>query len=217
MLIFRKFCFFFLLLLVTASLQAQTPNVAGQQATDIPLSADEVKPLQEGNKIPAVSLLTPEGDTFNLNAFVKEQPAVLIFYRGGWCPYCNAHLQELMEADSQLRSLGYQILAVSPDKPEKIAESIEKHEMTYRLLSDTAMTAAKAFGVAFKVEDKTIQKYKENNLDLEEASGQKHHLLPVPSAFIIDQEGIVRYVYYNSNIKARLKGETLIEKVKEVL
>lgn len=215
--IFRNTCFFILLLLVTAPLQAQTSTAAGQQATDVPLSADAVRPLQEGNKIPSIMLATPEGESFDLNAFVKEQPAVLVFYRGGWCPYCNAHLQELMDADPRLRALGYEILAVSPDRPEKLAESIEKHEMSYRLLSDTAMTAAKAFGVAFRVEDKTIKKYKEHNLDLEEASGQKHHLLPVPSVFILDREGVVRYVYYNPNIKDRLKAESIIQQAKEVL
>lgn len=201
---------FLFLFLATTFLQAQTSSA-------IPLSAAEVSPLKEGSPIPPISLTTPEGAPFLLNAFVEEQPVVLIFYRGGWCPYCNMHLKELMEADPELRALGFEILAVSPDKPAKLAESMEKHEMTYRLLSDTAMSAAQAFGVAFKVEDTTIEKYKGYGIDLEEASGEKHHLLPVPSVFIIDREGFIRYAYHNPDYKTRLDTEELIKKASEAL
>ena len=212
-----KFLFFSFLLLVTAVLQAQTPTAGKQPAAVVPISADAVNPLKEGSKIPSVSMTTPEGESFNLNAFVKEQPVVLVFYRGGWCPYCNLHLKELMEADPKLRALGFEILAVSPDKPRKLAESIEKHEMTYRLLSDTAMSAAQTFGVAFKVEDMTIEKYKGYGIDLEASSGEKHHLLPVPSVFIIDRQGIVRYAYHNPDYKTRMDTEKLLEQAKKVL
>lgn len=54
---------------MTASLQAQTPTAGGQQATAIPLSADAVSPLEEGNKIPPITLATPEGESSNLNVF----------------------------------------------------------------------------------------------------------------------------------------------------
>jgi peroxiredoxin len=166
-----------LLLFAAVSLQAQNADTAGRQ--QIPSSADAVEPLEAGRKMPSVKLKTPEGAAFDLNAFVQKQPVVLIFYRGGWCPYCNVHLQELMEADPQLRTLGYQILAVSPDKPQKLAESQEKHHLTYQLLSDPAMQAAKAFGVAFQVDEKTAKKYKETRIALPEGSAENQYLLPV--------------------------------------
>lgn len=214
-----RYIFFIIILLFWGiSLQAQTA-VADQQAADsIPLKAEDVNPLEEGSKIPPIRLTTPEGEPFDLNAYVQEQPAVLIFYRGGWCPYCNIHLRELMDADSALRALGYEILAVSPDKPQKLAESVEKHQMSYRLLSDSDMSAAKALGVAFKMEETAVNKYRdEYGIDLEGASGEKHHLLPVPSVFIIDREGFLRYVYYNPDIRDRLDAEILIERAEEAL
>jgi peroxiredoxin len=213
--IFKHIFFLLFLLFVATSLHAQTPTPAGQQAAANPLSADAVSPLEKGSKIPTVRLTTPEGELFNLNAFVKEQPAVLIFYRGGWCPYCNVHLKELMDADAKLRSLGYQILAASPDKPQKLAESLEKHQMTYRLLSDSAMNAAKAFGVAYQVAGSTVKKYQENGIDLEEASGENHQLLPVPAVFIIDQKGVVCYAYHNPDYKTRIEVEKLLKQAKK--
>ena len=213
-----KISFAFLILFFLAvDLQAQTPASGGEKTYAVPLSADGVDPLKKGSRIPDLSLTTPEGELFDLNAYVKDQPVVLVFYRGGWCPYCNAHLQELMEADPKLRSLGYEILALSPDKPEKLAESFEEHELTYKLLSDSEMKAAKAFGVAFKVEDSTVKKYKEYGINLGVASGENHPLLPVPSVFIVDKKGIIRYVYSNPDYKVRLKSEELVQQAQEAL
>lgn len=213
----RRFYTLLFLLFVSTALQAQTSAAEGQQTTAVPTSADAVNPLAKGSSLPSIRLTTPEGDTFDLNAFVKEQPVVLVFYRGGWCPYCNVHLKELMDVDPELRALGYQILAVSPDKPQKLAESMEKHEMTYRLLSDTAMRAAQALGVAFQVEDNAVEKFREYGIDLEESSGEKHHLLPVPSVFIIGRDGIVEYTYHNPDYKTRLDAEELIKQAKAAL
>jgi peroxiredoxin len=198
-------------------LQAQTSAVSEHQTTAIPSSAEAVTPLKVGKKIPAVNLNTPEGDSFNLNAFVKEQPVVLIFYRGGWCPYGNVQLQELMEADPQLRAMGYRILAVSPDTPEKLAESMEEHEMPYTLLSDRNMEAAKAFGVAYQIAESTAKKHQASGIELASGSDEEQHLLPVPSVFIIDQEGSIRYAYYNPDYKTRLKVEDLLQEAKKAL
>jgi peroxiredoxin len=129
--------------------------------------------------VPEVTLRTADGEAFDLSAAVSRKPAVLIFYRGGWCPYCNLHLGQLQEAEADLVKLGYQILAISPDRPAKLAESVEKGKLSYTLLSDAAMDAAKAFGIAFRVDDTTVEKYKGYGIDLEAASGQAHHLLPV--------------------------------------
>lgn len=217
MTIFKHFFSLLFLLLITTALQAQTTTASEQQASVIPSSAEAVSPLEEGNKIPAVNFTTPEGESFNLNDFVQEQPVVLIFYRGGWCPYCNVHLQELMDTDPQLRAMGYQILAVSPDTPEKLAESLEKHEMTYKLLSDRNMDAAKAFGVAYQADPSTVKRYKENGIELTKGPVEDQHLLPVPSVFIIDREGVIRYVYYNSDITTRIKTEDLLQEAQEAL
>lgn len=206
---------FLLLILVAASLKAQSPTAGEREASAIPASASAVNPIEKESKIPVVNFTTPEGKSFDLNAFVKEQPVVLIFYRGGWCPYCNVHLQELMEADPELRALGYEILAVSPDPPEKLAESVEKHKMTYRLLSDSAMNGSKAFGVAYQADSSTVNKYKKSGIELTKGPAENQHLLPVPSVFIIDQKGTLRYVYYNADFRTRIKNKDLLQAAKK--
>jgi peroxiredoxin len=141
-------------------------------------TAIEEKPLVAGQPIPEVSLRTADGDIFALKAAVKEQPLIVIFYRGGWCPFCNRHLGQLQEAQPQLMELGYRILAISPDRPEKLASY---------------------------------------NIDIEAASGETHHLLPIPAVFIVGQDGVIDFSYANPDYKTRLSSEVLLAAAKAAL
>ena len=172
------------------------------------------QPLKIGTQIPDLTLKTAGGEPLNLPAAAKEQPLVLIFYRGGWCPYCNAHLGQLQEIDPQLRELGYRIIAISPDRQEKMAESLDKTKMTYTLLSDSSMAAAKAFGLAFEVDTEMLKKLDSYNIDIEEASGEKHHMLPVPAVFLVGTDGVIDFVYANPDYKIRIDPEVLLAEAK---
>lgn len=66
---------------------------------------------------------------------------------------------------------------------------------------------------AFRVDDKTYQRLLQHDIDLEEASGKKHHLLPVPSVFIVDAEGTITFRYYNPDYRERLSSEALLEAI----
>ncbi|MGR3319264.1 MAG: redoxin domain-containing protein [Candidatus Anammoxibacter sp.] len=126
-------------------------------------------------------------------------------------------LGQLRTIETELVRLGYLIIAVSPDSPETLSEHIEQNEYNYILLSDKKLVAAKAFGIAFKVDDATVGKYREFGIDIEEASGEGHHLLPVPSVFIIDKDGIVRFAHVNPDYKVRLEPEELLKAAQGVL
>jgi peroxiredoxin len=85
------------------------------------------------------------------------------------------------------------------------------------LLSDAQMNAARAFGIAFRVDDATVQKYKEYNIDLEAASGATHHELPVPAVFIIDRNGVIRFAHWDPDYKVRMKGEEILAAAREAV
>ena len=174
----------------------------------------EIKPLMVGTSIPAVPLKTADGQPFDLTAAAKDQPLVVIFYRGGWCPYCNLHLAELQKIDPQLRELGYRIIAISPDKPSELVKSMEKGHLSYTLLSDSSVKAAAAFGLVFTVGDGTLKKYETDGIDLEAASGESHHMLPVPAVFIVGTDGVIDFVHANADYKVRLDSAVLLAAAK---
>jgi len=178
-------------------------------------SAAEAKPLQVGARVPDASIRGLDGKVVRLRSVLRGKPTVLIFYRGGWCPFCNAHLSDLAKIEPEIQNRGYQIIAVSPDVPAELAKMVDKDHLTYRLFSDSTAEAMKKFGVAFRVDDATFSKYRDSyHIDLEKWSGETHHILPVPSVFIVDRAGKLVFVHSNPDYKVRLKGEDVLEAIK---
>ena len=124
---------------------------------------------------------------------------------------------QLQTINSRLVELGYQIIAISPDRPEKVRTVLEKSSYDYRLLSDPKLEAALALGVAFKVDAKTFEMYKGYGIDLEAASGETHHLLPVPSVFVLDTAGEIKYTFADPNYKVRIDPDVLLAEAESAL
>jgi len=201
---------------ITAAALLLASRVPAEVAS-VPSDPKLVKPIAVGQSLPDIKLKAADEATFDLNASIAAKPTVLIFFRGGWCPYCNMHLGALQAAEEKLVGLGYQIIAVSPDRPGIIEAPAEKNELSYSLYSDQDMTAAMAMGIAFRLDDETIEKYKGYGVDLEKDSGRTHHMLPVPAAFVIDTKGVIRYAYVNPDYKVRVDPEVLVDAAKAAL
>ena len=112
--------------------------------------------------------------------------------------------------ESQLNGLGYQIICVSPDQPSKVRETIQKHNLKFLLLSDSQMTASLAFRIAYQVDDATLKVLAEHGIDLEAASGEKHHQLPVPAVFLVAANGVIQFEYVNSDYSVRVHPDVLL-------
>lgn len=180
--------------------------------------AQDPKQAAKGDVIPDVTVKNADGTEVKLREAAKSKPAVLIFYRGGWCPFCTRHLMALAEVEKDLTAAGFQILAISADKPAKLAETPNHDKLSYKLLSDASMNAAKAFGITFKVPDELVSKYKnEYQIDIEASSGETHHLLPHPSVFIVDREGIIRFAHVNPDYKTRLEASEILKAAREAV
>ncbi len=197
---------------------------AASPAKDYFDHADQVTPLLPGMKIPTFTALTPEGKKVEFHPDKLEKPFVLTFYRGGWCPYCNAHLGEMREVEKELVASGFDVFFMSPDQPSHLISSLKDQELkgdiekiNYQLLSDASMEISKAFKIAFKVDDETVEKYKKWNIDLEKTSGYDHHLLPAPATFVVGKNGIIQFQYVNPDYKIRLAPSILQVVTKDYL
>lgn len=197
-------------LLVSLPVNAETPLPPATRA-------EEVRPMLLGAQIPDVTLRNVNGKDVNLRALVGEKPTILVFYRGGWCPYCNVQLSALGQKEAELKQLGYQIVAVSPDRPDELKKSVEKNKIGYRLLSDSGAEAIRAFGLAFRVDDATVEKYRGYGIDLEKSSGAAHHLLPVPAVYVLNQKGVAQFSYVNPDYKMRLHPAVLMATARAAL
>jgi peroxiredoxin len=106
--------------------------------------------------------------------------------------------------------MGFQLIAIAPDRPAKLRETQEKHAIHGRFLSDSQMVAAQAFGVAYQVDAQTLNQLKAYGIDLEDASGENHHMLPVPAVFIAGADGVIQFAYANPDYKVRISPDMLL-------
>jgi peroxiredoxin len=184
---------------------------------DIAASADQVRPLLIGHMAPNASLMSSDNKAMDLATVLAGKPTVLVFYRGGWCPYCNGQLADLRKLKAPLKQRGVNLVAISPDQPSELFKSIEKHKLDYQLFSDNKAQAIDAFGIGFKVDDATIAKYAGYGIDLEKSSGEKHHVLPAPSVFVIDSGGKIAFEYVNPDYSVRASSAVILAAVDDML
>ncbi len=176
-------------------------------------SAEQVRPILPGMSAPEVEFLDVESKPVPLDPAALEKPLVLTFYRGGWCPYCNLHLAELRTAEAELVELGFDVWFASPDRPELLAEG-DQVGLGYRLLSDSTLAAAQAFGIAFRVDPVLVARMAQGGMDINARSGQDHGALPAPATFIIGTDGVVQFSYVNPDYSVRLAPSVLLAAAK---
>ncbi len=179
-------------------------------ANELAASPEQVRPVLLASKMPDVAMTTLAGRPTTLKAIAAGKPVILVFYRGGWCPFCNLQLSDLRLIQKQTDALGYQMIGISPDLPAELNRTLDKHQLKYTLLSDSKANAMRAFGIGYRLDAATIEKYKSYGIDLEKSSGEKHHGLPVPSVFIVDADGIIQFSYVNPDYKARVPGSVVL-------
>lgn len=164
---------------------------------------EDIAPLLIGEAIPQDIVANMNTGNKNLGKLLKEKPSVVLFYRGGWCPYCNRHLAAVGEAEQAIADLGYQIIGISPDTEEQLNKSIRKNKLGYSLFSDAEGRLAHAMGIAFKAPEKY------GNLLLKSSGGKNEGFLPVPSVFVVNKEGTIIFEYISPNYKERITTKLL--------
>jgi peroxiredoxin len=184
--------------------------------TQIAENAQDVTPILNGTSVPNVMVKTAEGSPLSLPALLMEKPSVIVFYRGGWCPYCSRQLAELKDIEQELVDEGYQIIAISPETPEKLQAQKLQTEFAAQLISDADLNAIKNFGIGFYVPNDTRNLYKDRMQVELTADKSDRAVLPAPAIFITDTSGTVVFSYVNPDFKVRPSAALVLSAAKLV-
>ena len=177
----------------------------------IPTVAEDISPILIGETLPNANFQNSEGEYVQLKALLGEKPTVLVFYRGGWCPYCNVQLSGLVEIEEDVLKLGYQIVAISPDDYKNLQSTIENNSTKYKLLSDPNGKFIKEIGIAFKTSS-SLKEY----ITGKGQKGETSPVMPAPTVMIVDKKGVIKFEYINPNYKERISGEMLLSVLKTI-
>ncbi|HYE77784.1 MAG TPA: peroxiredoxin-like family protein [bacterium] len=193
---------------------------ADKLVTDQPVAGAETEPveapvpvlgLEVGTAAPSFELLDVDGKPHTLADLLKEGWVVLVTYRGGWCPYCNEHLQASKGLAQPLREAGARLVAVSVDLPAEEAKTYTKHGLDFLVLSDPYLELINAYNIANVIDAETVKLYEGYGIDLEAYSGQRHHTIAHPAVIIIDPDGIIRFFHVNADYKVRMTPDEIQE------
>jgi peroxiredoxin len=120
----------------------------------------------------------------------------------------------LIEKDVQ--ALGYQVIAISPDRPEELRKTLGKDHLNYTLLSDSSASLIQAFGIAYTVDAEKQEQYRKYGVDLDKYSGETHHELPVPAVYVVDGDGILQFSYVHPDYRVRLPSEVVLAAARSI-
>jgi peroxiredoxin len=150
--------------------------------------------IEVGATLPDAKLIDPHGATTTLYEALGDQAAVLVFYRGAWCPYCNIALNTY-QADlvPELARRGVALVAISPQAPDGSLSTQEKNELTFTVLSDPANQVAKSIGILTAPSAEARAAQLELGLDLAAVNADGTTGLPMPTTVILDPEHVVRW------------------------
>lgn len=142
--------------------------------------------LSPGQNFPNLTVNLADGQTLNVPGDLAGGFGVVLFYRGSWCPYCNAQLRAFQRAQDELTELGVRVVALSIDDEATTTTTIEKHKLTYPVGHSADAAAIAAATGAFVDPD--------------------GHFLQ-STGFILDPDGNVVLSVYSSGAIGRLVPE----------
>lgn len=177
--------------------------VMEKATADLVATGQAERALKVGDREPDFTLPGPDGQTVASRDLLARGPLVITFYRGVWCPYCNAELQALQEALPEIQAAGASLVAISPENAANSRKSTRQNELSFPILTDKGNEIAAAFGLRFRLPDDLITIYKGFGNDLPTVNGEPSWTLPMPARFVIAPDGVIAYAEVNPDYTRR--------------
>jgi peroxiredoxin len=174
---------------------------------------------RRGQAVPDADLLDVNGQPVTLHRLLNGRPAVVIFYRGAWCPWCNlalrAYQQQLVPF---LDYYGITLIALSPQKPDGSLTMAEKNQLTFVVASDPANALARRLGILNpQPSEEARAAARAAGVDVAGANIDGTDDLPMPTTLVIDRDGVIRWADVHPDYSMRSEPGDIIAAVTESL
>jgi peroxiredoxin len=167
--------------------------------------------VKVGDRLDPFILDDATGRPVSLGQLVQSGPAVIVFYRGGWCPYCNLALRTYQrDLLPQLDGFDARLVAISPQSPDESLSTVEKADLSFTVLSDPGSRLAGRFGIAFQQADEVLAAQRQLGLDLAQVNAEGATRLPRPTVLVVDRDRVVRFVDVQPDYTARTEVADIV-------
>ncbi|MFY0688987.1 MAG: redoxin domain-containing protein [Cyclobacteriaceae bacterium] len=176
------------------------------------------KTLKVGDRAPSFNLLNFDGKRKSMDDYLAKGSLILSFYRGDWCPYCNAEIRGFANRKQEIEGAGGQHVGISPMLPDYNILVKDRHRLTDDVLSDMGNRIAKTYGLELIAPPGIGPGVIKDKMSIDEAtedfSGQV--VVPIPATLVIGQDGLVKYIYNNPDITRRANQNEIISVLKSL-
>ena len=164
-----------------------------------------------GDVAPDFTLTDSNGTAVTLSDELEKGPVVLTWYRGGWCPYCNIQLAAYQQILPQIEELGAQLIAVSPELPDKSHSTVEKNQLKFTVLSDINLKVAEEYGLVFELTPE-VEKHYANSFSIKEYYGEEASTreLPLAATYVINPTGKIVWSFLDADYTKRAEPRDII-------
>ena len=182
-----------------------------REATDTLIAAGlSSQAVQPGHRAPDFSLPAVDGGTVRLTELLARGPAVLNFYRGAWCPYCNLELRALDQALPEIRARGADLVSISPNLPERTAAFAAENPFGFRFLSDVDNQVARRYGLVFRLPVDLAAAYRQLGIDLPAYDGNPRWELPMPATYVVAPDGTIAAGFVHEDYTRRMEPADIL-------
>ncbi|GMA31892.1 peroxiredoxin-like family protein [Litorihabitans aurantiacus] len=167
-----------------------------------------------GDALPGATLVTPTGEERSLDAVLGGAPAVLVFYRGSWCPYCNLTLTTYQrDLVGPLGDAGVQLVAISPQTPEASQRSTADGDLGFTLLTDPGNRLAAQLGIVTAPSPQARAAHTTLGFDVADSNADATAAIPFPTVIVVDSSGTVRFVDVHVDYTTRTEVPDILRAV----
>jgi peroxiredoxin len=170
----------------------------------------ETKIAEIGDQLVPFSLPNAAKELIYSKNILEKGKMILAFFRGSWCPYCNLELRALQENLAKITHKNVTLLAVSPQSTDHNTQLIEKHLLTFDVLTDKDNLLAHQLGIRFELQEFALPTYEAMGINLEEFNQNNDNTLPVPAIFVVDCDGSICYKFADADYRNRLDIDALL-------
>lgn len=171
-----------------------------------------------GDRMPDGKLLDVAGEPTTLAEALGSRPGVIVFYRGGWCPYCNialrAYQAQLVPA---LAEQGIPLVAISPQTPDGSLSTQETKELTFTVLSDPGNQIAGQLGILTAPSDGARAAQLQLGLDLTKVNADGTTTLPMPTVVIVDAAGVIGWLDVHADYTRRTEPDQVLQAIAKTI